>query len=328
MSNSTEEKILSITQKSEVRLSDKLAPRISSLLRAERDILSKIIEQIEGSGWKNFVKALNTLNSVPGRVIITGMGKSGHIGKKVAATMSSLGAPAHFVHPGEASHGDLGMITNRDAIIAFSNSGNTTEMRDILTYAKNINIPIIGVTMGEHSLLAQMSSVLLLIPKMPEGCNLGLAPTTSTTAQLAFGDALSVGLSILRDFDRDNFHELHPGGSLGQSTTKITEIMKTGKNIPLVRKTAKTQDIVWEMAHKASSIVGVINEDGVLVGIIKSNSLSPEKNQFAEEVMRIATPIVSPNDSVATAVSRMETNAMDSIFVVENDKPIGIVKKP
>ena len=328
MDNYTEEKIISLTQSAEGRLSDSLAPRISALLRAERDILSKIIEKIEGSGWKNFVKALNTLNSIPGRVIITGMGKSGHIGKKVAATMSSLGAPAHFVHPSEASHGDLGMITNRDALIAFSNSGNTAEMRDILSYAKAIKIPVIGVTMGEHSLLAQMSDVLLLIPKMPEGCNLGLAPTTSTTAQLAFGDALSVGLSVLRDFDRDNFHQLHPGGSLGQSTTKITEIMKSGNAIPLVRKTAHTQDIVWEMANKGSTIVGVIDENNCLIGMIRSNSISPEKDQYAEEVMRTASPIVSANDSVATAVSRMETNAMDCIFVIENDKPIGIVKKP
>lgn len=327
MNNTTEEKILALSLNSDKKVSDNLAPRISSLLRAERDILSKMIEQIEGVGWKNFVKALNTLNSIPGRVIITGMGKSGHIGKKIAATMSSLGAPAHFVHPGEASHGDLGMITNRDALIALSNSGNTAEMRDVLNYAKNNNIPIIGVTMGEHSLVAQMSDVLLLIPKMPEGCNLGLAPTTSTTAQLAYGDALSVGLSILRDFDRDNFHQLHPGGSLGQSTTKVSEVMKTGKDLPLINQNAKTKDIVWEMASKGSTLVGVIDDNGTLIGMIKSNSISPEKDEFAEEIMRTASPVVSVNESVATAVSRMDTNALDAIFVVECDKPIGLVKK-
>jgi arabinose-5-phosphate isomerase len=321
-----EDKIYQSTE-AKTLLNDNLAQRISGVLRAERDILSKIVENVEGSGWKNFIKALNLLNSTKGRVIITGMGKSGHIGKKVAATMSSLGATAHFVHPGEASHGDLGMITKDDALIAFSNSGNTSELKDILVYSKNINVPVVGVTMGDQSLLAKYSTVPIIIPKMPEGCSLGLAPTTSTTAQLAYGDALSVGLSVLRDFDRDNFHKLHPGGSLGQSTTKVLEVMKTEKCLPLVRKTSKTKEIVWEMAQKSSSLVGVLNTEGLLIGIIKATEVNPDKDEYAEEIMRTASPIINPDDSVATAVSRMNKNALESIFVVENDKPIGFFKK-
>lgn len=328
MNNNKNSQIRELSENNiKTNLNENLAQRISSVLRAERDILSKIVESVEGSGWKTFTRALNSLNNTQGRIIITGMGKSGHIGKKVAATMSSLGMPAHFIHPAEASHGDLGMIKPDDSLIAFSNSGNTSELKDILAYSLNLNIPIIGVTMGENSLLAKYSTTPIIIPKMPEGCNLGLAPTTSTTAQLAYGDALSVGISVMRDFDRDNFHKLHPGGSLGQSTTKIEDVMKTGIDLPLVRKNSKTRDIVWEMAKKSSNLVGIINENGFLVGVIRTSNLNPEKEQYAEEMLRTASPVVSPNESVATALSRMQTNAVDSIFVVENDKPIGLYKK-
>lgn len=304
-----------------------VSKKVSAVLRAERDILSLIVENIEGSGWRNFSKALNTLNNIKGRVIVSGMGKSGHIGKKIAATMSSLGTPAHFVHPGEASHGDLGMITERDALLALSNSGNTTELKDIILYSKKINIPIVAVTMGADSFLAQEATNLLLIPKMPEGCAIGLAPTTSTTAQLALGDALSVGLSVMRDFDRNEFHRFHPGGALGASTTMISEIMTKGKNIPLIRESSTSNDAIWEMANKSFNICGVINGENKLIGIVRASDISSDVNNPIQTIMRMPSHTASPKESVSTANSRMDTNALNALFVVENDQPIGIIRR-
>lgn len=305
-----------------------VAPKVSAVLRAERDILVSLVEQIEGSGWHHFSKALSLLNAVEGRVMTTGMGKSGHIAKKVAATMSSLGAPASFVHPGEASHGDLGMITEKDALLAFSNSGNTSELGDILAHANNIGIPVIGITMGVDSKLARASTVVIFLPKMDEGCPLGLAPTTSTTAQLAVGDALSVGLSVMRDFKRDNFNTLHPGGSLGKTTTKITEVMIRGQDMPLVDEDAEVAQIIWEMARKEFDIVGVVNANGELVGLITNNHIRPDDTGTALQLMHSPDPVINEEETLGTAVTRMGARNMKSIFVVRNGKPVGVVRNP
>ena len=308
------------------QIANPLPNRVASVLRAERDILSLLIEQIEGSGWTIFNKALNALNETKGRIVITGMGKSGHIGKKIAATMSSLGAPAFFIHPAEASHGDLGMITERDAMVALSNSGNTSEIKDIILFAKTINIPLIAITMGAESFLARHATHTILIPKTPEGCSLGLAPTTSTTAQLAIGDALSVGLSVMREFNRDGFNRFHPGGALGQSTSSVGDHMQTGDAIPSVSLNAKVNDIIWEMAQKSSNIVAVVDADNKLKGIINSKEILPKQENFAKEIMRTPDPVVNKNDSMATAKSRASVRAESNILVVENNEVIGILK--
>ena len=308
------------------KITNPLPLRVASVLRAERDMLSILVEHIEGSGWPAVKDALNALNEAKGRIVITGMGKSGHIGRKIAATMSSLGAPTFFVHPAEASHGDLGMITERDAVIALSNSGNTAEIRDIILYSKSIDIPVIAITMGKESFLAKNATHPIFIPKVPEGCSLGLAPTTSTTAQLAIGDALSVGLSVMRDFTRDGFNRFHPGGALGQSTSSVREHMHPIENTPIVSLNAKIPDIIWEMAQQGADQVGVVNADGNLQGIIYAKEISPTQVNFAKEIMRTPEPIISPDDSIATAKSRMSLRAGNSILVVENQKPVGIFK--
>ena len=228
-----------------------LLDRVVSVIDAERDVLALLSDHLKGDGWDVMSEALIALNNTKGRIVISGMGKSGHIGKKIAATMSSLGAPSFFIHPGEASHGDLGMITDRDALIVLSNSGNTAEIKDIVLFAETIEIPIIAITMGRASFLSKKATHTLYIPKTPEGCSLGLAPTTSTTSQLAIGDALSVGLSVMRDFDRDGFNRYHPGGSLGQSTTPVVDVMLSGDDLPLVEEDSEAHNVILEMARKA-----------------------------------------------------------------------------
>ena len=298
---------------------------VSALLHAEADIVRALTAKYD-AGWEEFDQALEVLFSASARVILSGMGKSGHVATKIAATMSSLGTPAHFVHPAEASHGDMGMLTKDDVLLAFSNSGNTSELLPILGYAMDNKIPVIGVTMGVESQLAKASTVPLIIPKADEGCCLGLAPTSSTTAQIALGDALAVGLAAMRDFTRDSFNRLHPGGSLGASTRRVGEVMLTGDSMPLVSRDTPATLILWVMARKGFGIAGVIDENGDLVGQISADDVKPEQMTLAKSVMRQVEPVVHPDDSMATAISRMRTKAMKACLVIDGRKPVGIVR--
>ena len=207
---------------------------------------------------EEFVKALDFIFQAKGRVIVSGMGKSGHIGNKIAATLASTGTPAQFVHPAEASHGDLGMITRNDVVLCLSNSGETKELSDIIAYTRRFKIPLIALVGKADSTLGRRADALLLLPDAPEACPMGLAPTTSTTASLALGDALAVALLSRRGFSAEQFRVFHPGGKLGSALIKVVDLMHTGDAMPLVGDTTPMSDALIEMSSKSFGCVGIL----------------------------------------------------------------------
>src|SRR5512134_2095848 len=219
------------------------ARRVLRLEAAGIDALAKSLDE-------RFIRALQLLERVTGRVIVTGMGKSGHIARKIAATIASTGTPASFVHPGEASHGDLGMVTEHDAVIALSNSGETAELADLVTYAKRFEIPLIGITGSSSSTLAGAADVALVLPDSPEACPMGLAPTTSTTVMLALGDAIAVALLERKGFSADDCHLRHPGGKLGRRLLRVSAIMHSEEAVPLAPRDMAMADIILVMSAK------------------------------------------------------------------------------
>jgi arabinose-5-phosphate isomerase len=276
-----------------------------------------------------FIEAVDILHSLKGRVILSGMGKSGHIGKKIAATMASTGTPAMFVHPGEASHGDLGMITQDDAVILLSNSGETAELKDIITYCGRFKIPLIGMVRRSTSVLVNASNVALVLPEVPEACHIN-APTTSTTMMLALGDALAVALLERRGFTGDDFNVFHPGGKLGSAFLKVKDLMHTGENLPLVNDRDLMSDALLIMTKKSLGCVGVINSSGDLLGIITDGDLrrhmSPALTSKNVKEVMTKNPLVTREEDLATkALSIMESRSITNLFVVENNKPKGVL---
>jgi arabinose-5-phosphate isomerase len=303
-----------------------IAAAVDKLWGTEADIIGLMREKFAGEGWPEFNQAVEMLSRTSGRVILTGMGKSGHVGVKITATMASLGTPAHFVHAAEASHGDLGMIIPGDTVIAISNSGNTGDLIPVYRHCERDGIPVIGITMEEGSTLGKAATIPLIVPKMKEGCILGLAPTTSTTAQMALGDALAVALAVKRDFTRDDFNKFHPGGSLGKSTKRVEELMLTGDAMPVVGPDMRSHDIPMVMASKSVNVVGVVDEDGDLVGLISFRDVDHRSQVKARKVMRTVEPVVVPGDSFATAIARMQTHDATGCFVVEGSRAIGFIR--
>ena len=296
------------------------------VLRMEADALTALAASLDGA----FTRALDTLAGITGRVVVTGMGKSGHVARKIAATLASTGTPALFVHPGEASHGDLGMIAREDAVIALSNSGETHELSDVIAYTRRFAIPLIGVTRRANSSLAEQSDVALVLPSAPEACPLGLAPTTSTTMMLALGDALAVALLERRGFTASDFKELHPGGQLGRALLKVTDVMHKGDAMPLCRLETPLSDVILEMTAKRLGCVGVLDDDGVLVGVITDGDLrrhlKPEL--LAERADSILSPrpkTIRPKALVVEALREMNEKQITSLFVIEADRPLGVV---
>lgn len=276
-----------------------------------------------------FRRALDIMAAVQGRVVVTGMGKSGHIGHKIAATLSSTGTPALFVHPAEASHGDLGMITKDDAVLALSNSGETTELADMVAYAKRFDIPLIAVTAAE-STLAEAADVALVLPESEEACPMGLAPTTSTTVMLALGDAISVALLERKGFSSDEFHVLHPGGKLGRRLIKVSEIMHTGKELPLIEAETPMADALIEMTTKSFGCVGIVDAKGKLKGVFTDGDLrrhmSPDLlGQEVGKVMTKDVQTVVPERLASEALAIMNARSITNIFVTEGGRPIGIL---
>ena len=300
---------------------------VKGLLESELDAISSLHEKLDHEAWPEFYDALDLMLSCEGRVILTGMGKSGHVARKATATLASLGVPSHFVHPAEASHGDLGMIVRGDVVLAFSNSGNTNELAAILNYTQQIDVPLIGITMGEDSSLARAARVLLLTPKLSEGCLLGLAPTTSTIVQMAIGDALAIGAASMKRFTRESFNKLHPGGSLGVSTAQVSEMMETGDSMPLISEDTPTTLILWTMSGKRSDVAGVVDKAGNLVGLVQHRDIRPEHTVSARDCMRGVEPLMVPCDTYATAVDEMLKRSVSVCFVVDQNKPVGIVRK-
>ena len=308
----------------EMQLDDLATGR--SVLNTEAQALLSLSDALGPS----FSAAVETLSGAKGRVIITGMGKSGHIGRKIAATLSSTGTPALFVHPAEASHGDLGMIARQDVVVALSNSGETAELNDIVRYTRRFSIPLITVVGRDGSSLATNSDISIVLPNSPEACPLGLAPTTSTTMTLALGDALAVALLERSSFSSSKFQELHPGGSLGHRLITVNDIMHVDDHMPLIALTAAVSEAILVMTAKAFGCVGVIDKNDSLVGIVTDGDLRRHMADNllelrVEDVMTKAPKSIRPNALAAEAVWIMNQNSITSLFIAQNRKPLGIV---
>ena len=278
----------------------------------------------------NLSKALDLLQNTKGRVIVTGMGKSGHIARKMAATFASTGTVSFFVHPAEASHGDLGMISDDDVIIAISYSGESKELSDILIYAKRHNIPLIAITRNPQSALGKNSSLVLKLPDNGEACPLGLAPTSSTTATIVLGDVLAVDLMERRGFSATDFRQRHPGGKLGAILCKVSDIMHKGEDVPLLKEDAIMQDALLVMSEKMLGCVGIVDNDGHLSGIITDGDLRRHMgpslmDKKAKQVMHPDPIVVSEDTLAVTALRIMQENKITSLFVTGEGKPVGIL---
>ena len=269
-----------------------------------------------------FDTVIEALLGVPGRVIVSGMGKSGHIAAKIAATMASTGTPAQYVHPGEASHGDLGMITGQDAVILISNSGETRELADIIAHTRRFAIPLIAITKKAGSTLATQADHLLQLPNAPEACAIGMAPTTSTTCTLALGDALAVALMRLRGFERENFLAFHPGGTLGAQLLKVSSVMHTGAELPVVSEDTPMGDTLLEMTAKGFGVAALVS-DGRLTGIITDGDLRRNLDNLmsrsAGEVATRGPRTIAPEALLSEALGMMNTNKISALFAVDDD---------
>ncbi|MDD7314090.1 MAG: KpsF/GutQ family sugar-phosphate isomerase, partial [bacterium] len=267
-----------------------------------------------------------------GRIIVTGMGKSGHIARKIAATLASTGTPSFFVHPAEASHGDLGMVTNDDKIIAISNGGESRELSDILLYAKRYGIPLIAITKNPESTLGKAGDIVLKLPDDGEACPLGLAPTSSTTATLVLGDVLAIALMERKGFTKTDYKQRHPGGKLGAILQKVSDLMHKGDDMPIVNEDTPMQEALLVMTSKMLGCVGIIDNSGKLVGIITDGDLrrwltSDVLNKKVSEVMTKNPKVVSPDILAAEALNIMNNTGrgITQLFAVQDGKPVGII---
>ncbi|WP_135504365.1 KpsF/GutQ family sugar-phosphate isomerase [Roseovarius aestuariivivens] len=269
-----------------------------------------------------FDAVVELLLSVKGRVIVSGMGKSGHVAAKIAATMASTGTPAQYVHPGEASHGDLGMITGHDAVILISNSGETRELADIIAHCARFSIPLIGITKKSDSTLARQGDNHLLLPDAPEACAIGMAPTTSTTCAMALGDALAVALMKLRGFDRENFLAFHPGGTLGAQLLKVSAVMHTGDDLPIVAEDTAMGDTLLEMTAKGFGVAALV-KDGRLEGVITDGDLRRNLDSLmsrtAGEVATRSPRSIAPDALLTEALGLMNANKISALFAVDDE---------
>ncbi|WP_293856471.1 SIS domain-containing protein [uncultured Alsobacter sp.] len=308
-------------------------PAIASALRTvktEADGLAALSAALSDGLGAPFSEAVRIMGAATGRVIVTGMGKSGHVGRKIAATMASTGTPAHFVHPGEASHGDLGMIQTDDVILALSWSGETAELSDIITYARRFAVKLVAVTSNPGSSLGRQADVCLTLPRTAEACPNGLAPTTSTTMQLAIGDALSVALLEARGFGPKDFHVFHPGGKLGSLLKQVRSIMHGGDKLPLVPAGTPMPDAIRIMTDKGFGCVLVTRDDLTIEGIITDGDLrrhmSPTLPSLAVEAVMTRNPRTVPPDTLlAEALKIIETRKITALVVAENGRAVGLV---
>ena len=299
-------------------------------LDTEAGGIAALIAAIRGALGAPFAEAVELIAKSKGRLIVTGMGKSGHVGRKIAATFASTGTPAYFVHPGEASHGDLGMITRDDVIMALSWSGETVELKDLIDYSRRFGTGLIAVTAEAESTLAKSADVVLLLPQAREACPHNLAPTTSSLMQLALGDALAVALLESRGFTALDFRGLHPGGQLGAKLKFIRDVMHSGAAVPMRSLGTTMADAVVEMTAKGFGCVGVISADGKLAGIITDGDLRRHMRPdllaaTVDDVMTRNPKTVSADQLVSEALELLNSSKITAVFVVENGAPAGIV---
>jgi arabinose-5-phosphate isomerase len=300
-------------------------------VQTEKAGLTALSAALEGALYDPFCAAVRQIAEISGRVIVTGIGKSGHIGAKIAATFASTGTPSFFVHPVEASHGDLGMITRDDVILAMSWSGESAELQGIISYSRRFSIPLIALTSGERSTLAREADTVLLLPKEQEACPHGLAPTTSTLMQLALGDALAVSLLEARGFTATDFKTFHPGGKLGASLSHVGDIMHSGENMPLVPLGTSMTDAVMMLAQKRYGCVGVISGDGVLAGIVTDGDIARNLTRnlselSVDEIMTRNPKTVKPTMLATAALGLLNQHNISALIVTDETlRPIGIV---
>ena len=295
-------------------------------INREIDTITKLRDSLDN----NLTQALNLMQQAKGRIILTGMGKSGHIGKKIAASLASTGTPSFFVHPAEASHGDLGMITEDDVVIAISNSGESKELVDILNYCKRFGIKLIAITKNPESSLGKAGDVVLQLPNNGEACPLGLAPTNSTTATLVLGDILTAGLIERKGFTKSDFNQRHPGGKLGSILQRVSDLMHTDLEMPILEENSNMQQVLLEMTSKRLGCVGFVNTDGIFTGMLTDGDLrrclSAEiLTKKAIDLMTKNPKTISKDTMAAEAMKIMHDKKITNIFVIEDKKPIGVI---
>jgi arabinose-5-phosphate isomerase len=296
------------------------------VLRLEKEALQTLSDSLDGI----FDQVVDLLFKAKGRIIVTGMGKSGLVGQKIASTLSSTGTPSFFLHPAEASHGDMGMITEKDIVLALSNSGETQELSDVIGYSRRQGVPLICVTQGAKSALAQESDLTLLLPSLPEACPNGLAPTTSTTMMIALGDALAVALLKHRSFSKEDFKALHPGGRLGSRLKRAQDLMHRGKEVPLVSSGTLMSEALIKMTSKSFGCVGVLDAKGGLIGIVTDGDLRRHMSldltqKTVDSIMTVHPKTISPNTLLEEALHIMEGKITLLFVVDEASKPLGLL---
>ncbi|MEM8654450.1 MAG: KpsF/GutQ family sugar-phosphate isomerase [Pseudomonadota bacterium] len=291
------------------------------VIRTEADALNVLADGLTDS----FRLAIDLLLNAKGRVIVTGIGKSGHIARKIAATLASTGTPAQFVHPSEASHGDLGMVTRADVVLAISNSGEAPELANMIAFSRRFDIPLIGITKAPQSALGVECDVVLQLPDLDEACGTGVVPTTSTTLTLAMGDALAVALMEHRKFTAEHFRDFHPGGKLGARLSRVRDLMHTGDAIPLVSETTPMAEALIEISKKSLGVVGVTGSSGRLTGIITDGDLRRHMNGLlsltAADVMTTSPTTIDSAALAEEAVALMNARKITCVFAEASDAP-------
>ena len=294
------------------------------VLKIEADSLIAMADSLDEA----FVQAVEMLLAAKGRVIVSGMGKSGHVARKIAATLASTGTPAHFVHPAEASHGDLGMVTRDDVALMLSNSGETPELMSLIDYTNRNRIPMIAIASKPDSTLMKAANVALCLPPAPEACPMGLAPTTSTTATLALGDALAVALMERRDFRPEHYKMLHPGGTLGAKLQKISALMRPKETLPLVNPDTPMVDVLLTIGKYALGVAGVV-ENNALIGVISDGDVSRNieglSEKLARDIMTTQPKTISGEARLQEAVDLMNTHKITMLFVTDGNQPVGAI---
>lgn len=300
--------------------SDKFLATARQVATDEARALDALAESFD----HRFVAAAELILAATGRVIISGIGKSGHIGHKIAATLASTGTPAYFVHPAEASHGDLGMLSKGDVVLAISNSGEAPELANLLAFTRRFNIPLIGLSSKPESTLMTQADVQLQIPAMGEACGYGIVPSNSTTLTLAMGDALAIAIMKHRDFRPENFRDFHPGGKLGAQLSKVRDLMHGGDALPLVRQDTPMSEALIEISQKGFGVVGVTDDTGQILGIITDGDLRRHMDGLlqkqADEVMTKQPTTIAPDALAEEAVAIMNLHKITCLFAIDPSK--------
>lgn len=320
-------------QRSEARAGAGSDPKSRDILASGRRVLeieTRALADLRDSLGADFVSAVDQLDSAKARIVCAGVGKSGHVARKIAATLASTGAPAQFVHPTEASHGDLGMIAGGDVVIALSRSGETAELGDLIHYCKRFSIPLVAITAAAQSTLGKAADVALVIPDAPEACAQTRAPTTSTTLMIALGDALAVALLDRKGFTADDFRTFHPGGKLGAMLRRVSDLMHAGDDLPVVESGAAMVAALEVLSEKGFGCLGIVSAGGALVGMVTDGDIrrlvaTGRQATTIDEVMTRDPVTVEPDMLASAALKLMNEREITQILAVENARPVGVV---